>query len=66
MHVGDMPFQCDMVDTLLSGGGLLCVDGVSQQVFKVEGKFSCNEIVLISASRSVKHLPHHTKRKQRK
>eukprot|EP00731_Ephydatia_muelleri_P021692 Em0014g283a len=37
VHVGDMPFQCDMVDTLLSGGGLLCVDGVSQQVFKMEG-----------------------------
>ncbi|KAL5475152.1 hypothetical protein EMCRGX_G027217 [Ephydatia muelleri] len=36
VHVGDMPFQCDMVDTLLSGGELLCVDGVSQQVFKVE------------------------------
>ena len=49
-HVGDMPFQCYGVDTLLlSGGGLLVVDGESQQVVKitVEGEPSCYEIVLI-------------------
>ncbi|KAL5506638.1 hypothetical protein EMCRGX_G008338 [Ephydatia muelleri] len=32
-HVGDMPFACSMVDTLLlSDGGLLVVDGCTQQV----------------------------------
>ena len=39
-HVGDMPFKCTRVDTLLlSGGGLLVVDGHSRQVLKftVEG-----------------------------
>ena len=35
-HVGDMPFQCSIVDSLLlSGGGLLVVDGVTQQVLKI-------------------------------
>ena len=35
-HVGDMPFQCSMVDSLLlSGGGLLVVDGSSRQVLKI-------------------------------
>ena len=35
-HVGDMPFQCSDVDTLLlSGGGLLVVDGNSHQVLKI-------------------------------
>ena len=35
-HVGDMPFQCTKVDTLLlSGGGLLVVDGDSRQVLKI-------------------------------
>ena len=41
-HVGDMPFQCSFVDTiLLSGGRLLVVDGASsQRVLRVtvEGK----------------------------
>ena len=32
-HVGDMPFECSYVDTLLlSGGRLLVVDGDSQRV----------------------------------
>ena len=36
-HIGDMPFACSWVDTLLlSGGGLLMVDGCStQQVLKI-------------------------------
>eukprot|EP00731_Ephydatia_muelleri_P012519 Em0006g1413a len=35
-HVGDLPFACSMVDTLLlSGGGLLMVDAVTQQVLKI-------------------------------
>ena len=41
-HIGDMPFACTYVDALLlSGGGLLVVDGSSQQVLKitVEGKY---------------------------
>ena len=40
-HVGDMPFECSLVDTLLlSGGRLLVVDGYSQRVLRVtvEGK----------------------------
>ena len=40
-HVGDMPFECSYVDTLLlSGGRLLVVDGDSQRVLRVtvEGK----------------------------
>ena len=43
-HIGDMPFECSYVDTLLlSGGRLLVVDGVSQRVLRVtvEGK-PCN------------------------
>lgn len=41
MHIGDLPFECSWVETLLlSGGGLLVVDGHSQQVLKIaeEGK----------------------------
>ena len=35
-HVGDLPFKCSWVDTLLlSGGRLLVVDGRSQQVLKI-------------------------------
>ena len=35
-HVGDMPFKCSYVDSLLlSGGGLLVVDGDSRQVLKI-------------------------------
>ena len=35
-HVGDMPFQCSLVDSLLlSGGRLLVVDGSSRQVLKI-------------------------------
>ena len=40
-QVGDMPFKCSYVDTLLlSGGRLLVVDGYSQRVLRVtaEGK----------------------------
>ena len=40
-YVGDMPFECSYVDTLLlSGGRLLVVDGVSQRILRVtvEGK----------------------------
>ena len=40
-HVGDMPFECSQVDTLLlSGGRLLVVDWDSQRVLRVtvEGK----------------------------
>ena len=40
-HVGEMPFECSSVDTLLlSGGRLLVVDGISQRVLRVtvEGK----------------------------
>ena len=42
-HVGDMPFACSWVDTLLlSDGGLLVVDGRTQQVLRitVQGKYS--------------------------
>lgn len=49
-HLGDLPFECSMVDTLmLSGGGLMVVDGENQQALKIaaEGKSSCNEFVLI-------------------
>ena len=35
-HVGDFPFKCSWVDTLLlSGGRLLVVNGDSQQVLKI-------------------------------
>ena len=35
-HVGDLPFKCSFVDTvLLSGGRLLVVDGDSQRVLKI-------------------------------
>ena len=35
-HVGDLPFKCSWVDTLLlPGGRLLVVDGDSQQVLKI-------------------------------
>ena len=49
-HVGDMPFACSWVDTLLlSGGGLLMVDGDTRQVLKitVQGKYCCTGIELI-------------------
>ena len=50
-HVGDMPFACSYVDTLLlSGGWLLVVDGSNtQQVLKitVKGKLCCTGIELI-------------------
>ena len=42
-HVGDMPFACSRVDTLLlSDGGMLVVDGSTQNVFRitVQGKYS--------------------------
>ena len=50
IHIGDLPFVCYMVDTLLlSGGGLLMVDGYTQQVLKItlQGKYFCTEIELI-------------------
>ncbi|KAL5508911.1 hypothetical protein EMCRGX_G004174 [Ephydatia muelleri] len=35
-HIGDLPFACCWVDTLLlSGGGMLVVDGHSQQVLRI-------------------------------
>eukprot|EP00731_Ephydatia_muelleri_P012576 Em0006g1470a len=35
-HIGDLPFACSMVDTLLlSGGELWMVDGYTQQVLKI-------------------------------
>eukprot|EP00731_Ephydatia_muelleri_P003967 Em0002g143a len=35
-HVGDMPFACSLVDTLLlSDGGLLVVDGDTKQVLRI-------------------------------
>ena len=35
-HVGDLPFKCSQMETLLlSGGRLLVVDGYSLQVLKV-------------------------------
>ena len=46
-HVGDLPFACSRVDTLLlSGGGLLMVDGHTQQVLMitVQGKYCCTGI----------------------
>ena len=49
-HVGNLPFACSRVDTLLlSGGGLLMVDGDTQQVLKitVQGKYFCTGIELI-------------------
>ena len=42
-HVGDMPFACTMVNTLLlSDGGLLVVECLTQQVLRitVQGKYS--------------------------
>ena len=42
-HVGDMPFACSRVDTLLlSDGGLLVVDGRTRHVLRitVQGKYS--------------------------
>ena len=42
-HVGDMPFACSMVDTLLlSDGGLLVVEGDTLQVLRitVQSKYS--------------------------
>ena len=37
--VTHLPFACYLVDTLLlSGGGLLVVDGDSQQVWKITGR----------------------------
>ena len=49
-HIGDLPFACSWVDTLLlSGGGLLMVDGNAQHVLKitVQGKYCCTGIELI-------------------
>ena len=49
-HVENLPFACSRVDTLLlSGGGLLMVEGDTQQVLKitVQGKYCCTGIELI-------------------
>ena len=49
-HVGDLPFVCAQVDTLLlSGGGLLMVEGFTQQVLNitVQGKYFYTEIEFI-------------------
>ena len=41
-HVGDLPFACSMVDILpQSGGGLLMVDGETQQVLKITVNGKC-------------------------
>ena len=34
-HVGDMPFKCSMVNTLLSGGRLFVVDGMNKHVMEI-------------------------------
>eukprot|EP00731_Ephydatia_muelleri_P012524 Em0006g1418a len=34
-HIGDMPLACSMVNTLLLSGGLLMVDGYTEQVLKI-------------------------------
>ena len=42
MHIGDLPFKCSWVETvLLSEGGLLMVDGCSQQVLKIAVEGTC-------------------------
>ena len=48
-HVGNLPFACSWVDTLLLSGGLLMVDGNAQHVLKitVQGKYCCTGIELI-------------------
>ena len=49
-HIGDLPFACCWVDTLLlSERSLLVVDRLSQQVLKiaVKGKYFCTTIELI-------------------
>ncbi|KAL5499450.1 hypothetical protein EMCRGX_G010869 [Ephydatia muelleri] len=48
-HIGDMPLACSMVNTLLLSGGLLMVDGYTEQVLKitVQGKYCCTGIELI-------------------
>ena len=54
-HVGDMPLACYNVDALLlSGGGLMVVDGgITRQVLNitVEGKYCCTVIELIELIR---------------
>ena len=67
-HMGDMPFACSLVDTLLiSDGGLLVVDGGSTlQVLKitVQGTYCCTGIELNQTTfRSYKTLPRHTESK---
>ena len=44
-HIGDLPFECCWVDTLLLSEGLLVVDRLSQQVLKiaVKGKYFCTK-----------------------
>ena len=48
-HVGNLPFACSWVDTLLLSGGLLMVDGGTQHVLKitVQGKYCLTGIELI-------------------
>ena len=48
-HVGNLPFACSRVDTLLLSGELLMVDGDTQHVLKitVQGKYCCTGIELI-------------------
>ena len=64
-YIGDLPFACSRVDTLLlSGGGLLMVDGNTQQVLKitVKGKYSCTGIEFNQTIfRSCKTLPQPSK-----
>ena len=73
-HIGDLPFACCWVDTLLlSEGSLLVVDRLSQQVLKiaVKGKYFCTKIQLIELfqvllSSSPSHQLTRVKKKQMK
>ena len=48
-HVGNLPFACSWVDTLLLSGELLMVEGNAQHVLKitVQGKYCLTGIELI-------------------
>ena len=53
-HVGDMPFECLFVDTLmLTGGRLLVVEGDSRRMLRVtvEGEpYKCDMVMLLLTS----------------
>ena len=49
MHIGNLPFACSYVDTLLlSNGGLLVVDGDSQKVVTVIAKGKMSKTFFVS------------------